>query len=106
MISMRQVWRALPRPNPIKCAYCMVYRRLLPISNTFVALGRPHDAHDADDAGSWGAAGHLKCAIKPNKTLTIHAVGSVCGSMPFLVPFLGFLTAPGLNQAQMRSQLC
>ena len=31
---------------------------------------RPHDAH----AGSWGAAGRLKCAINPNKTLKMHAV--------------------------------
>ena len=37
---------------------------------------RPHDAHDA---GSLGAAGRLNCAINPNETLKIHAVGSVCG---------------------------
>ena len=52
-----------------------------------------------------GAAGRLKCAINPNKALTIHAVGNVCGSMPFLMPFLGFLTPPDPNQAQMGSQL-
>ena len=71
-------------------------------------LGRPHDAHDADDAddaGSWGLR-RLKCAINPNKTLTIHAVDCVCGSMPFLMPFLGFLTPPGVNQAKLGSQLC
>ena len=39
-------------------------------------LNRPHDAHDA---GSWGAAGRLKCAMQSNKTLKIHAVGRVCG---------------------------
>ena len=39
----------------------------------------PKQAHDAHDAGSWAAAGRLKCAINPHKTLRIHAVGSVCG---------------------------
>ena len=107
MISMRQDWRALPRPNPIKCAYCMVFKCLLPIFPILLwPPGMPHDAHDADDAGSWGAAGRLKCAINPNKTLTTHAVSCVCGSMPFLMPFLGFLTPPGVNQAKMGSQLC
>ena len=52
MISMRQVWRALPRPNLLKCAYCTVFRCLLPIFPVLLwPLGRPHDAHDADDAG-------------------------------------------------------
>ena len=37
---------------------------------------RPHDAHNA---GPWGAAGHFKSAINPNKTFKVHAVGSVCG---------------------------
>ena len=36
MTSMRQVWRALPRPNPIKCACCMVLG-CAHISNTFAA---------------------------------------------------------------------
>ena len=31
MTSMRQVWRALPRPNPIKCACCIVFGCVLPI---------------------------------------------------------------------------
>ena len=107
MISMRQVWRALPRPNPIKCAYGMVFKCFLPIFPTLLwPLGGPHDAHDADDAGSCGAAGRLTCAINPDKTLTTHTVGSVCGSMPLLMPFLGFLTPPGLNQAKMGSQNC
>ena len=98
MISMRQVWHALPRLNPIKCAYCMVFKCLLLIFPILLwPLGMPHDAHDADDAGSWGAAGRLTCAINPNKTPTIHAVGCVCGSMPFLMPFLRFLTPPGVN---------
>ena len=61
------------------------------------SLGRPHDAHDADDAGSWGAAGRLKRTINPDKTLTIHSVGSVCSSMLFLMPCLEFLTPPGIN---------
>ena len=43
------------------------------------SLGDPNRHRDAHDAGSWGAAGHLKCAINPNKTLKIHAVGNVCG---------------------------
>ena len=30
------------------------------------------------DAGSWSAAGRVKCAIRLNTTLKIHAVGSVC----------------------------
>ena len=30
-------------------------------------------------------AGCLKCAIQPNKTLKIHAVGTVCGYVPVLV---------------------
>ena len=32
-------------------------------------VGGPNRPHDAHDAGSWGAAGRLKCAINPNKTL-------------------------------------
>ena len=39
----------------------------------------PKEPHDAHDAGSWGAAGRLKCARTHNKTLQIHAVGGVCG---------------------------
>ena len=42
-------------------------------------IGGPNRPHDADDAGAWGAAGRLKCAINPKKTLKIHAVGSFCG---------------------------
>ena len=42
-------------------------------------IGGPNRPHDAHDAGSLGAAGRLKCAINPNTTLKIHAVGSVCG---------------------------
>ena len=42
-------------------------------------IGGPNRPHDAHDAGSWGAAGRLKCPINANKTLKIHAVGSVCG---------------------------
>ena len=34
-------------------------------------------------------ARRLTCTINPNKTLTIHAVGNVLGSMPCLMPFLG-----------------
>ena len=80
---------------------------VLPILSALLwPLGRPHDAHDADDAGSCGAAGRLRSAVNPNKTLKIHAVGNVCGSMLFLMLFLGFLTPPGLNQAKMGSQLC
>ena len=41
-------------------------------------IGGPNRRHDAHDAGSWGAAGRLKCAINANKTLKIHALGSVC----------------------------
>ena len=37
--------------------------------------GGPNRPHDAHDAVSWGAAGRLQCAINPNKTLKIHAVG-------------------------------
>ena len=29
--------------------------------------GGPNRPHDAHDAGSWGAAGRLKCAIDPTK---------------------------------------
>ena len=29
--------------------------------------GGPNGAHDAHDAGSWGDAGRLKCAINPTK---------------------------------------
>ena len=42
-------------------------------------IGGPNRPRDAHDAGSWGAAGRLNCAINPNETLKIHAVGSVCG---------------------------
>ena len=42
-------------------------------------IGSPNRPHDAHDAGSLGAAGRLKGAINPNKTLKIHAVGSVRG---------------------------
>ena len=36
MTGMRQVWRALPRPNPTKCACCMVFGRVFAhISSTF-----------------------------------------------------------------------
>ena len=42
-------------------------------------IGGPNRPHDAHDAGSWGAAGRLKCAINPNKRLRMHAVGSVRG---------------------------
>ena len=69
-------------------------------------LGRPHDAHDADDGGSWGTSGRLRGAVNPNKRLKIHFVGNVYGSMLFLMPFLGFLTPSAPNQAKMRSQLC
>ena len=31
------------------------------------------------DAGPWGAAGTLKMLHKPNKTLNVRAVGSICG---------------------------
>ena len=31
MTSTRHVWRALPRPNPIKYACCMVFGRVLPV---------------------------------------------------------------------------
>ena len=41
--------------------------------------GGPNKPHDAHDAGSWGAAGRLKCTISPNKMLKIHVVGNVCG---------------------------
>ena len=49
---------------------CVVSRR---------EIGRPNRPYDAHDAGSWGAAGRLKCAINPNKPLKMQAVGSVCG---------------------------
>ena len=39
----------------------------------------PNGPHDAHDAGSWGGARRFKCAANPNKTLKIHAVGSVSG---------------------------
>ena len=42
-------------------------------------IGGPNRPHDAHDAGSRGAAGRLKCAINPNKTLKMHAVGIVRG---------------------------
>ena len=42
-------------------------------------IGGPDRPHDAHDAGSWGAAGRLKCPINANKMLKIHAVGGVCG---------------------------
>ena len=38
MISTRQVWRALPRPNPIKCACCMVCECVSPILPTALWL--------------------------------------------------------------------
>ena len=73
MTSMRQVWRALPGPNTIKCECCM---SVLPIFPALLwLLGRPHDVHDADDAGSWGA-GRLRRAVNPNKTFKVHAVGN------------------------------
>ena len=43
MTSMRQVWRALPRPNPITCECCMVFGRVLPIFPALLwLLSRPH----------------------------------------------------------------
>ena len=42
----------------------------------------------------------------PTYRLKIHVVGNVYGSMPFLMPFLVFLTPSAPNQAKMRSQLC
>ena len=30
-------------------------------------IGGPNKPHDAHDAGSWGAAGHLKRAFNPTK---------------------------------------
>ena len=105
MTSMRQVWRALPGPNPIKCERCMFLGLFCIFPALLCLLGRPHDAHDADDAGSW-VAGRLRGAVNPNKTFKIHAVGNVCGSMTFLNAFLWFLTPPCLNQANMGSQLC
>ena len=76
------------------------------ISSLLWLLSRPHDARDADDAGSWGAAGCVRGAVNPNKTLKMHAVGNVCGSMTFLMALLRLLTPPCLNQAKMGSQLC
>ena len=98
MTSMRQVWRSLPKPYYFACALPIFSALLWPLS-------RPHD-HDADDAGSWGVVVRLRSAVNTNKTLKIHAVGNVCGSMLFFMPFLGFLTTPGLNEAKMGSQLC
>ena len=37
-------------------------------------IGGPDGPHDAHDAGSWGATGHLKSAINPNKTFTLWSV--------------------------------
>ena len=42
-------------------------------------IGGSNKPYDADDAGSGGDAGRLKGAINPNKSLKIHAVGSLCG---------------------------
>ena len=107
MTCMRQVWRALPRPNPIKCECCMVFGCVLLICPALSwLLSIRHDARDADDAGSWGAAGRLRGAVNSNKTLKIHAVGNVCGSMTFLTALLAFLTPACLNQAKMGSPLC
>ena len=53
-----------------------------------------------------GAAGRSRGTVNPNKTLKIHAVGNVCGSMTFLMALLGFLTHPCLHEAKMGSQLC
>ena len=76
MTSMRQVWRALPRPNPIKCAYCMILKCLFPIFPALVwPLGRPHDARGADDAGSWGGCWALKMRYKPQQ----NAHNARCG---------------------------
>ena len=112
MTSMRQVWRSLHPPNPLQRACCMFFFLLffvcfLPIFSALLwTLGRPHDAHDADDGGSWGTSGRLRGAVNPNNRLKIHVVGNVYGSMPFLMPFLVFLTPSAPNQAKMRSQLC
>ena len=94
MTSMRQVWRALPGPSPIKCECCMFFGPVLPIFPALLwLLGKPHDAHDA-------AAGRLRGAVNPNKIFKIHAVGNVCGLMTLLIAFLWFLTPPCLNQAK------
>ena len=42
MTKMRQVWRALPRPNPIRCECCMFFGSVLPIFPALLwLLGRP-----------------------------------------------------------------
>ena len=65
MTSMRQVWRALPGPSPIKCECCMFFGSVLPIFPALLwLLGKPHDAHDA-------AAGRLRGAVNPNKIFKI-----------------------------------
>ena len=37
--SMRQVWHALPRPNPIKCACCIVFGCVLPMCPVLLFCG-------------------------------------------------------------------
>ena len=68
-------------------------------------LSRPHDAHDADDAGSWGAAGRLRGAVNPKQ----NAQNTRCGQcLWFNDVFDGFswvFDLPCLNQAKMGSQL-
>ena len=90
MTSMRQVWRALPGPNPKKCEcymfFCISFAN---VSSIFVAP-KQADAHDADDAGSWGAAGRLRGVVNPDKPFKIHAVGNVSESMTFLIASLWF----------------
>ena len=76
-------------------------------------IGGPNRPHDAPDAGSWGAAGRLKCPINANKTPVKCNCGLQHGqpaqrtmSKVILDGLLGFLTPPGPNQAKMGSQLC
>ena len=60
---MREVWRASPRPHPIKCACSMVLNRFLPIFPALLWL------QSLSNAGNVGATGSCFAPPKCNRGL-------------------------------------
>ena len=90
MTSMRQVWCALPKPNPVKCACCGVFAY---ISSTFMAS-------KLVQCVKCGCFWQLIC--KNNCTCGLEhgqPHREPCLKLS-LMAFLWFLTPPGTNQAK------
>ena len=108
MTSMRQVSCSLPWPSAIQCACSMFFCvRSAYMFSIFVApIGRPHDAHDADDAVFLGGCWVIKRRCEPQQNAQSARSGQCLWFNAVFDAFLGVLTPPGLNEAKIGSQLC